>query len=385
MAPNLSSNINGFLIELHYSKQELYEMFALYVQKERKENLAKPEFQKIDPEKAFLGFNNIPGHAYVKDFTETTFDYLYRHSLRRPRDLMTLCREIYLNDPQKMNLNKFRKTINDVSGKVLKSYLSEVEPFIVLSRKNIEDLLKSVNTNIFDFDYMRFVCERINSEYGTIYNCKRDCNHCKSTHPFTTLYNIGLLGYLYTNNTSEIPEQRFLPVGNSKLKIREHGLKNAKLYFLHPCLCDIARNLHKEQNRHFKTADETVVGEGIKVDEKKIDKITSNLVHFKENMNDDKIFVSSTINDQTKERKCMRGWLFNKGLYPILSEAENFKEGSNNVDSHDHCIDEMLKCKQMIFIIGKKLEENTLAINTRITSNQYLLILVIKSQSHQFL
>lgn len=35
-----------------------------------------------------------------------------------------------------------------------------------------------------------------------------------------------------------------------------------------------------------------------------------------------------------------------------MSEADNFGYAPNDVDSHDYCIDQMLKCKQMVCIVG---------------------------------
>ena len=353
MAPDLSSNIGGYIIELNYSKKDLKDMFDLYIKNENDENLAAPEYKSTNAELAFVGFDTIPNHVYIKDYKESVFDYIYRHSLRRPRDLMNICSEIYMNDSKQIDLTTFRKTINDVSGKELQKYIKEEEPFIELTLKNIEQLLRTLNTNIFDFRYINYVCERVSREYGSNINCTRNCKVCKSAHPFTALYNIGLLGYIY-NSTETMYEQRFLNIGESRLKNQNKTLKKSKLYVLHPCLCDIARDSQTSLVREFKTCNETVVGDGITVDEQKVQHIISYLPSLQSQMDKEKVFISSTIEDLLSVRNVIKNSIFVKGLYPIMSEAHNFVEGDNNVDSHDHCINELLRCPQIIYIIGKK-------------------------------
>jgi len=358
MAPNLARNIGSFIVELSYSKNDIREMFALYVENEADANLNSPKYKSHNPEFAFVGFNSIE-HHYVMNgtqpHTETVFEYIYRHSLRRPCDLMSLCRQVYVNDPLNMDKDLFRKVINNISGRVLKRYLAEVEPFTVLSYKNIEDLLKCINTNIFNLEYMEHVCERFNNEYGSSVTCKKDCINCKQKHPFSTLYNIGLLGYLHSRLVVPKYEQRFLPVGYSQPIGNKHAIKESDFYLLHPCLWDIARDLRQATNRDFSSANETVVGEGITIDEEKVLVIRNRVPSLICKLRDDKVFVSSTINDLGKERRAIKASLIKKGFYPIMSESDNFTGGSNHVDSHDHCIDELLKCSKMIFIIGAKI------------------------------
>lgn len=353
LAPNTARNIESSMIELSYSKDDLYQMFKLYVENETDDCLFDGSLKKSNAERALFGFEEIP-HSFVDETIETPFDYLYRHSLRRPCDLMLLCKEIYLKDPKKLNVSIFRQVINENSAKILRRYLAEVEPFITLSYENIEQLLVTINTNIFDLNYMKLVCERYNTELGNISGCRKDCPSCNGTHPFSALCNIGLLGYLRESISDSIPQQRFLPIGESKLKLNEHDIKSSDLYFLHPCLCDISRNTRREIYKVFYTCDITIVGEGVELNIEKLNLIKDTLPDYVDKLSDDKVFVSSTIADLVRERDIVRETLINLHLYPIMSEGINFQYGYDDVDPHDHCIDEMLKCKQLIYIIGNK-------------------------------
>ena len=110
--------------------------------------------------------------------------------------------------------------------------------------------------------------------------------------------------------------------------------------------------MRASKNRKFETANETIVGENIEVDDEKIKIIIKRRARLLKELNKEKVFVSSTIYNLTDERMKAKQVLYDKGYYPIMSEQDNFQYGPNDADSHDHCIDELLKCKQMICIIG---------------------------------
>ncbi|MGI6578782.1 MAG: DUF4062 domain-containing protein [Saccharofermentanales bacterium] len=350
---NTTRNIESFLVELSYSKNDLFKMFCLYVENESDNCLAEHSLKKSNHEKAMFGFNEIK-HSTISDVVEGTFDYIYRHSLRRPCDIMFICKYIYLANPKDLTLNIFRRTVNDSARRMLEMYLIEVEPFMTLDNNTINLLLKMLNTNIFDSSYMRLVCERFNTEYGNISSCNKDCEFCQYTHPFSALQNIGLLGYLRKSEDNLVARQQFLPIGESKLKLNEHDLQNSRLFMLHPCLRDKTKNARRQINKAFSTCKYTIVGEGVELEENTIINIEESLHELKEQLNDDKVFVSSTIEDLINEREATKLALIKKHLYPIMSEQPNFRYGYNDVDSHDHCIDEMLKCKGLIYIIGSK-------------------------------
>lgn len=296
-------------------------------------------------------------HAYVVGVNENIFDYLYRHSLRRPYDIMKICKELFLVGPSELTRDNVRHVINKTSGKVLKMYFSEVTPFITCGYKEIEKLLTCINTNIFDISYIHYACKRYNEEYEMENACNKDCSNCKNKHPFSTLYNIGILGYLKNSLAHPIYKQHFLPIGESRLKLNEYDLPTSSLYVLHPCLCDEARRLRANRNRKFITVNETIVGEGIEISNQNIAVICKRRASLLKKLDEEKVFVSSTVEDLEDERENAKRILYDKGYYPILSEQDNFGHAPNNIFSHDYCIDELLKCKQMICIIGKNMVE----------------------------
>lgn len=271
LAQNTARNIEAFLVELIYTKDDLRKMFKLYVENEDDDNLNSPDYKFDNQELAFFGYSTM-NHVYVQDTNETLFDYLYRHSLRRPYDIMKICKELYLANPKTLTIEKLRHIINETADKILTKYFAEVQPFITCKYNDIKKLLSCINTNIFDIGYIHFVCKRYNEEYEMVNICNKDCGNCKNNHPFSTLYNIGILGYLVNSQAHPVYSQKFLPIGESKLKLNEYDLPTSSLYMLHPCLCDEARRARDSKNRLFETANEVIVGEGVAVSEENIKK-----------------------------------------------------------------------------------------------------------------
>jgi hypothetical protein len=356
LAKNTDRNIKDLLIELSYSKDDMHDMFDLYVKHEKDENLYDSNLKNSNAEKALFGFEKVP-HALVKDkqknhIEETSFDYLYRHSLLRPCDLMSLCKKIYLSDLRKLNVERFKNIINKKSVEILEQYLSEVEPFIDMTQQELNQLLNKINTNIFSYEYEGHVCERYNTELGNISGCNKDCISCNNIHPFSILYNIGILGYLRDDGL-KTHQQCFSSIGNIEVDLNERPyIRNSDLFFLHPALCDKTRKARNCINKEFITNVLTIVGEEITIEEDKIRLTEKCLPKLMEQLNDDKIFISSTIEDLGNERRAVKDVLIKKHLYPIMSEELDFECGNTNIHSHDHCINEMLKCKQIIYIIG---------------------------------
>ena len=131
-------------------------------------------------------------------------------------------------------------------------------------------------------------------------------------------------------------------------------MPNSPLFFLHPCLCDVSRNIRTGMQHSFVTTNEVVAGEGIQVTEETINAIKIALSARLDELEAEKVFVSSTVDDLVQERHAVKISLFNMGFYPIMSESDEFEYGPHDMHSHDHCVNEVLKCKKIVFIIGER-------------------------------
>lgn len=184
--------------------------------------------------------------------------------------------------------------------------------------------------------------------------CKMNCEICQDLYPFSNLYNIGLLGILYKNESNVDFEQRFLPIGKRITNANHIQLPQSDLFFLHPCLSDIAREKRKNNRRFYENTRHTIVGNTISCSTGAMERISADLKRWTDVWQGEKVFISSTVDDLTEERDALKSSLAKKGYYPVLSESPDFQYGGSQVFSHDHCIDEILKCKNMVLIIGKR-------------------------------
>jgi len=73
--------------------------------------------------KAFFGVSEVY-HSYANE-KEDIFNYIYRHSLKRPRDIMRFCKSIVENRGKDI-----KEVINVVASEIVKEYLNECDKFL---------------------------------------------------------------------------------------------------------------------------------------------------------------------------------------------------------------------------------------------------------------
>lgn len=347
-------NINAYITKLKYSKNDLKEMYSKYIENEEDKNLKDALYKTSEPSKAFIGYEEVH-HGYIPCVIENVFDYLYRHTVKRPYDIMKICRALYYTED--LTLKKVRHIVNEESNELLNSYLHELEIFLPCDIQEIIRLINMLPGNILNIKEMKTICDTFNFENNPeeIWQCNQECNTCNSIQPFSILYNLGLLGYLRKHEADTYPCEEFRNIGESVLELNTHSLPDSKFYFLHPALSNKARDLRNTKGLSFEMNKKLLVGDGCEM-KKAIENTVQHYV--KKTLNNflkERIFISSTINDLKEERKRIRDYIKGRGLHPIMSEHNDFDlSETQKMHSHDCCLDEVLKCKSLIFIIGKE-------------------------------
>lgn len=353
-------NFVGSIEEISYSKNELEEMFHSYIYREANENLLYPNEKMDNPEKAFLGLDSIP-HQYIKGVKETVFDYMYRHTFGRPRDIMHICSNLYskLYHGTTSQLQKvIRHGVNQGSMFLLENYIIELEPFFYqLNRINLDFLCQGISSNALDKAMMDGLCYDFNKEFEKsdppyFEACiKGDgCLECKRIHPLCQLYNIGLLGYLHESAGGEYTI-RFQPYGGEEIVTQGHLLPASKMYFLHPALSNKVEKIRRETNRPYMHT-RSVIGYDEVIEKKVVHATKRRLNTFRKKHPTKKIFISSTCYDLEDSRKAIKDLLRKKGFEVLLSEDYTFNQFTQGVHTHDHCINELLQCDYLIFIVS---------------------------------
>lgn len=71
------------------------------------------EKSSTDPFIRFFGFNTIP-HSFVKNREEDIFNFMYRHTFGRPRELVLLGKRIFEMEGDERRFDTIRRKINYV-------------------------------------------------------------------------------------------------------------------------------------------------------------------------------------------------------------------------------------------------------------------------------
>src|SRR5437660_5775047 len=101
----MSQQYRGSAVDIVYSPKSLREIFINNVRLLKADRMVRPERLRTDPLEAFLGRAQLT-HTYTRE-DEEVFDYVCRHTLLRPRDLMTIGERLAALRPEE-RLNEYR-------------------------------------------------------------------------------------------------------------------------------------------------------------------------------------------------------------------------------------------------------------------------------------
>ena len=358
LCPQTFRNFSAYITDLSYSKDDLEKMYCLYIQNEADANLAMQDYKFSDPSRAFLGIAQIE-HGYIKTASESVFDYVYRHTMQRPYDIMRICRALYRNSGSTagISVEKIRHYVNEEASGILEAYVHELGYFVPTGVDTVFSVAKLLSCNVLDTDFMRMSCATLNGTTINSTGCNMLCERCYNAQPFTTLYNLGLLGRISNGPARATPVQEFLNGGKGILDLHKHELPVSPYYFVHPALADYARKERAKLGLIFKPNKIFVVGNCCKYDTSAAQKkqLRTFVKTATQQLRRERVFVSSTIDDLRSERNRVHDALQQRGLHPIMSERPNFgTEETSRRHSQDHCIAKLLDCDSFVFIFGRE-------------------------------
>lgn len=249
--------------ELKYTKDEIKTVFDRAINTyESTDSLKDPDKLKENPIAAFLGQENI-----FNDYSscnEDIFDYIYRHTMGRPRDIIYFGEEFHRLGSD-LNENTLRVKVNEISSAAIeKGYLREVTRFLsALNEVNIPILLKLIDKNILSYKEIRNICREFNEEVS----CPNvNCEYCPSNmHVFCDLYNIGLLGVVKEDYTRGKKYQKFIkPYESPALTLDNNHLDKNSVYLIHTGFQEYVQRV----NKNYVVIKGIIVGDGIEWDTK---------------------------------------------------------------------------------------------------------------------
>jgi class 3 adenylate cyclase len=223
----------GSAIDIQYPLESLREIFVNNIRREKERNLVTPELLRANPVQAFLGHDTITNPITHEE--EDVFDYIARHTLRRPRDFMTIGQKLSdLRPTERRIRERFQAVVSHGATEIATEYLNEIAPY--LGDIDMAQVLARIPTNVLARDRV----EEIFLEHNVALGAADDLAHI-----FCMLFRAGLLGHLDTDHLTGKRVQRFLPPGEEIFQ-PDGILPLSTHYLVHPVLAGLIARLNPE-------------------------------------------------------------------------------------------------------------------------------------------
>ncbi len=203
----------------------------------------------------WLGFSEVPN--IIAGTTELAFEYMERHTLQRPRDIVVICQKLahrlqhIARDNTEERLQVYREIVNGEAGNVIALSAFNETSLFLSALGNIENLsiFRSLLTsNILKKDELKPICTQFNCNVNPqdteeiIRDCRAiNCQQCRRLHPFCDLYRIGLIGKIHQGPTETT--QNFLEPHDYVFGREHHHVlpEASEFYFFHPAFDEFVR------------------------------------------------------------------------------------------------------------------------------------------------
>ena len=241
----MAQQYRGSAVDISYSRQSLREIFLNNVRLLKSDTMVRPERLRSDPLEAFLGQTTVTD-AYTRE-EEGSFEFIYRHTLLRPRDLMTIGQRLAALPPyERRSELRFKQVVHQAATEIAYEYLAEIAPH--LGNLELEQLLLRLPSNVFTREQIETVFLEHSIATGG-----------EEKHVFCALYRVGLLGYVHYDRVRGEWAQHFLRPGEATLE-PDGMLPQATHYLLHPVLHDVIGRLNPAYLQHIHR--DNIVGYG---------------------------------------------------------------------------------------------------------------------------
>ena len=221
----MSQQYRGSAVDIVYSPESLREIFINNVRLLKADRMVRPERLRTDPLLAFLGRAQLT-HTYTRE-DEEVFDYVCRHTLLRPRDLMTIGERLAaLRPEERLNEYRLKEEVNLAATEIAHEYLAEIAPH--LGHLELERFLPRLPGHILTRDEVELLFAAHNA----------GADGADPKHVFCALYRVGLLGYVHHDQVRGESVQRFLRPGEATLE-PDGVLPRATHYLVHPVLSEV--------------------------------------------------------------------------------------------------------------------------------------------------
>jgi len=221
---DIKANLYGATTMIQYSEDDLQRLLDQLTQC-YEGNRSFKEFVNL----------NVVKHPH-RAFPEDSFQYVRRHTLGRPRDLVIISSELSTQQ-NSLSERSYRRLVNDTSAAVLvANVFDEMHAFLDCLHDKSERLrfLSLLPYNILTREEAIGICCRLNNISPEVYKFYAG-DSGQLYHPFCELYRAGLLGIVATEPDSHTAMQRFKQP-HDLVNDFDSSVPETPFYLIHPAL-----------------------------------------------------------------------------------------------------------------------------------------------------
>ena len=221
----MGQQYRGSAVDIAYPVESLREIFVNNIRLEKADRMVRAERLRADPLEAFLGRTAVTD-PYTGE-TEEVFDYVCRHTLLRPRDLMTVGQRLSaLRPDERRHEHRVKEAVTEAATEIAHEYLQEIAPYV--GGLELAALWKRLPGPILDRPEVEALFQQHAASAGA----------ADPPHVFCALYSAGLLGHVHQDWVRGEAMQRFLRPGEGALQA-DGVLPRASHYLVHPVLSNV--------------------------------------------------------------------------------------------------------------------------------------------------
>ena len=218
----------GSAVDISYSPESLREIFVNNIRLLKTDRMVLPGRLRSNALEAFLGRTSVID-AYTRE-EEDAFEYICRHTLLRPRDLMTIGERLAaLRPDDRRNEMRMKEAVNLAAIEIAHEYLAEIAPYV----GNLE----------LDRLFQRLEAPVLTRDEAQALSAQADDGPSGMGRALHALYKVGLLGYVQHDRVRGEWRQRFLRPGDATLD-PTGALPPSTHYLVHPALSDVIGRLN---------------------------------------------------------------------------------------------------------------------------------------------
>jgi class 3 adenylate cyclase len=218
----------GIAVDIAYSPESLREIFVNNIGLLKSERMVLPGRLRSNALEAFLGRTSVTD-LYTRE-EEDAFEYICRHTLLRPRDLMTIGERLSaLRPDERRNELHLKEAVNLAAIEIAHEYLAEIAP-------HVGDLE-------LDRLFQRLPGQVLSRAEVDALQVEGDNEAGDTGRALHALYKVGLLGYVQHDRVRGQWRQRFLRPGDATLD-PSGALPTAAHYLVHPVLTDVVGRIN---------------------------------------------------------------------------------------------------------------------------------------------